>query len=160
MIFIKQFHLCFIIPTVEQPRELVMETEELHFLLFQSFFGEIAEHQHRAGNVAVFVENRGGAVLNKDARAVAGNQNRMVGQFERFARFQHPLNGVFDRLAREFVDDVEYFRQWSACGLVERPAGQSFRYMVENDHASLGVRGNHPVTNRQQRGFKHLFFLV
>ena len=96
----------------------------LQGLLRPPLFGLVAEDQYRAGDLALFVANRRAAIGDGPFAAIAGQQQRVVGEVHDSPFTQHALDWVVDVGPRLFVDDVEDLRNGPAQRLRLAPPGE------------------------------------
>ena len=83
----------------------------------------IAEHQHHAHDLALFVADRRTAVGDGPLGAVAGDQESMVGEPHDPPLANHAIGGILNLGLGLFVDDVEHLLQRLAQRLRLAPAG-------------------------------------
>ena len=119
-------------------------------LLTDGFFrqvlgADVAKHQHHALDVAAGVVDGGGAVGNRALGAVAGNQQRVVGQGSDLTGGQHLGHRDHGSPARLFMNDPEHFANGPATGLFCGPAGQLLGHGVHAGHARAGVGRHHGI---------------
>ena len=148
--------LCLLVENhLDDAKPLVDRTEQCAILrlaralrrLGTAEFSHIAEDEHHAENLTVFVADRRGAVRDGMLRAIAGDQHRVVSQPVNFARGEHVVHRDHRGLARLFIDDVENLAHRPAPGLREGPTGEPLAYLVHSRDASTGVGRQHSVAD-------------
>ena len=132
------------------PFFLGQQAIDLGFRLFA--FDDVAEDEHTAGNLAVLVANRGGAVVDRDLDAIFANQERVIRQADDDPLGQHAVDGIHGRLARGFIDDPQHVLERLALGIVGCPAGERRGDWIDEHDSSVGVGGDHGVADAGKRG--------
>ena len=127
-------------------------------LLGAAPLGDVAEHQHAAGDAAVGAAHRRGAVVDRPLGAVAGDQDGVVGEADDGAFAQRPQGRIVDRLARVLVDDAEDLVEGAAGRVVARPAGEALGDGVQRHDPGGGVGHDDAVPDRLQRRAQPLGF--
>jgi hypothetical protein len=113
-------------------------------LLGLAFGGDIVEDDDDAEDFAGGVEDRGGAILDGDVAAVAGNEVSVVGQAEDAEDAGHD---VVSRAAGGFVNDVEDAGDGLSAGFVHAPAGEIGGNGVHEGDAELAIAGDDSVAD-------------
>ena len=72
--------------------------------------GEIAEDQHDAADLTAGIANRRAAVVDRHLRSISSNEKRVISETDDNAGAHDFLDRVFDRRARQLVDDLEDVR--------------------------------------------------
>ena len=84
-------------------------------------------------------------------RAVARDEQRVVGEPDDHAIPQRPGSRVLRRLPRALVDDPEHLLERRADGVAVRPAGELLGDPVDHRDAACGIRDDHAVADAGQR---------
>ena len=105
------------------------------------------------------IADRRGGILDRDFLTAAIDQHRLVGDRDDAPFAQRARHGIFERLARRFVEDVEDFAQRLAARLARLPAGQILGDRIQVLDAAFGVGRDHGVADRLQRDLR-LFLLL
>ena len=79
------------------------------------------------------------------------DQRRRRAAPENGALLQNPLNRTVNPLPSGFIEKLEHVLQRPAFRLVQGPAGQAFRRLVQQNDFSFGVGGNHSIANGAKR---------
>ena len=112
---------------------------------------DVVEHEHDAHNVARGVPNGRGAVLDRDDVAVPCDQRGVVREADRYARIEHLLHGIDDRLARVLVDDPEDPLERRTLRLRELPARHRLGGGIQKGHRAARIRRDHRVADAGKR---------
>ena len=124
------------------------------------FFSDIAKHQNDANDLPAGIANGRGAVGNMVLRAVARQQQRVIGKFNHALVRHHQLHRVGHRLARAGVDDAEDLRQRPPAGLRQRPFAEALGRRIHIGDPALRVGGDDGIADRVQRDGQVLLTLA
>src|SRR6266702_1837170 len=75
----------------------------------------------------------------------------MIGRRTGLATAQGTHQGIFDRLARDLVDETQYIADGAAASLIETPGRQGFGHRIDVFDAAIRIGTDHGVTDRLQR---------
>ena len=126
-------------------------------LLCCVFAGDIAKHQDSPHHQTVAITDRRAAVGDVAFAAVAGDQDRMVGQALNGAVRQGRRDRDDGRQPGFLVDDVEDLSHQPAGSLCLRPAGELLRQRIHQHHPCFRIGGNDRIANGIERD-SELFF--
>ena len=90
------------------------------------------------------------------ARAVAGKEQRVVGQADDHPFPEGPAGGILGRMTGLFVDDVEHRAEGPPFRVFGLPAGQGGGDRVEKGDPAAGVGGDDGIADARQGGAKQL----
>ena len=121
---------------------------------------DVMEDHDGAGDLAVGVADRRGAVLDRALRAVASDQRGVIREPNDAAAGKHFLDGVFCGLPRVFVDDPKHVQQRLPPSFVLRPSRHDLGDRIQESHAAIDVRRDHGVPDTGQRDFVPLALLL
>ena len=119
---------------------------------FEEVFGaaalaDVVKDHDDAENVALFIADRGGAVVDRPFGAVAREQDRVVGKTDDGSLANGLGYGAFDQRSGLFVDDIEDLYEGASLGLGGMPRGERLGHGVHEGDAGLGVGGDHGVAD-------------
>ena len=84
----------------------------------------------------------------------------MIGETNDNAGAHDLLNRVFDRRARELVDDLEDVGDWTERRFIVTPAGQFFRDRVHESNATECVGDDDAIADARERDGKQIFLAL
>ncbi len=125
-----------------------------------SLHGSVLEHQHDAVNLAVAVLDRRAAVFDRETRAIASDEQRVIRKPHDDAFAQHADDGALDGLFRFFGDDVEDFIEPPRAGGFRRPARELGGDGVQILHAAPIVCRDDGIADAAQGGGEPFFALA
>ena len=129
--------------------------EEAAFDVFM--FGEVAEDEDDAVDLAGFVTDGGAAVVDGDFGAVFSDEEGVVGESDDEAGAEDFFDGALGDVARIFVDDVEDFDDGLAAGFGEGPAGEGFGDGVHEGDAGVEIGDEDGVADAAEGDGEEVF---
>src|SRR6185437_1429582 len=123
-------------------------------MLRELAFADVPEYHHDADELSVREPYRSAAVVDRNAPAVAGDQDRVVGEADDAARLQYPGDRVLHRLAAELIYNAEDLLERLISCVRQRPAGDPLGHRVEERHTSGHIGHDDRVTDALQRDFE------
>ena len=120
-------------------------------------FGEIAEDEDDAVDLAGLVTDGGAAVVDRDFGAVFSDEEGVVGESDDEAGAEDFFDGAFDGVAGVFVDDVEDFDDGLAAGFGEGPAGEGFGDGVHEGDAGVEIGDEDGVADAAEGDGEEVF---
>ncbi len=124
--------------------------------LHAALLGHVAEDQHASRDVAAFVADRRGAVVDRTFATVLPNQHRVIRQPDDDSLSQRLRCRTLNRPASVLVDDPKDAVEWPPQGIRLRPAGQRFGHGIHIRDAAIDVGGDDSVADAVQRDAQQL----
>ena len=91
-------------------------------------------------------------MLDRKLPLVAGDEQRAGFEPSHCALAQGLQRRVVDRFPRVAVDDAENLPDRPAAGFGDRPSGHLLGDFVQQQHAAVGIGGDHSVADAAERG--------
>jgi hypothetical protein len=126
--------------------------KEFQVALCAAALRNVAEDENDAVECAGGVMDGGAGVVNGDFRAVAAEEQGMVGEADDGAEAANLVDGGFDNVAGLFMDDAEDVAEGAADGVGLGPAGEGFGDWVHEDDLAGGLAGDDGVADTAEEG--------
>ena len=128
-------------------------------ILSAALVGDVTEDHDDPGERAAAIVNGCATVVDEYFRAVAANEERVIGEADDALEALDARDGGFNRLACNFVDDAEDVFERQVEGVVLTPAGEFLGDGIEQFDATVGVADDDAVADRGKSGADALFGL-
>jgi hypothetical protein len=124
--------------------------EQFEIALGAAAGGDIAKDEDDPGEPALGVMDGRAAVVDGDFRAVAAEEQGVIGETDGDAETAHFVDGTFDDDAGFFMDNAEDVFERAVEGFGLRPASERFGDRIHEDNIAAGVAGDDGVADAAQ----------
>ena len=118
--------------------------------------GDVGEHQDHAGDGALPVADRRGAIGDLIFDAIARKQRCVVREAHDLAPLEHPAHRILRRQACKRIENAKHLGERATGCACQRPAGEPLGNRVHAGDSPVRIGGDHRVADRLQRDGKVL----